>query len=385
MDRFEYSSSSLTPNESYLLRTYNVKLYDGDNKTSYEKGEVILTTLRLLWCLPGDAHYLSLNLKYIVYFEEEKSSSFIFSKSPKLVLYLTEPSADRSTGPASTSAFNFIKLSFRDKLDTEFVSALNQALQQKKWESTPNVPTENRPRPNIKLRTGIVGIERGLEEKHKAASESISVAFQDLNKLMMMAKDMVNLSKSISTKLKEKQGDITDDETIKFKSYLLSLGVEDPVTKDAFTSNIEYFEKLAGEIAQIIEKPLLEVGGIMALPDVYCRVNRARGLELLSPEDFLSGCKVLEKLNLPVILRQFDSGVMVIQSVNHSDDIVVEDTFSLLKNSTFLTAEDLAKMLGISVILAKERLVTTEKFGKACRDESIEGLRFYRNRFLEET
>jgi ESCRT-II complex subunit VPS36 len=54
----------------------------------------------------------------------------------------------------------------------------------------------------MKLRTGIVGIERGIQEKQKATDESISRAFQDLSKLMGMAKDMVNLSKNISQKIR---------------------------------------------------------------------------------------------------------------------------------------------------------------------------------------
>lgn len=47
-----------------------------------------------------------------------------------------------------------------------------------------------------------MGIERGIQEKQKAAEENISVAFQDLSKLMDMAKDMVNLSKNISLKIR---------------------------------------------------------------------------------------------------------------------------------------------------------------------------------------
>jgi ESCRT-II complex subunit VPS36 len=54
-----------------------------------------------------------------------------------------------------------------------------------------------------------------------------------------------------------------------------------------------------------------------------------------------------------------------------------------LEDRGSLTAEELAQALGISVLLAKERLLTTEKHGKACRDESIEGLRFYPNQFLQ--
>jgi ESCRT-II complex subunit VPS36 len=56
--------------------------------------------------------------------------------------------------------------------------------------------------PNVKLRTKIVGIDLGIKKKKKATDESISKAFQDLSKLMDMAKDMVNLSKNISQKIR---------------------------------------------------------------------------------------------------------------------------------------------------------------------------------------
>jgi ESCRT-II complex subunit VPS36 len=69
-----------------------------------------------------------------------------------------------------------------------------------------------------------------------------------------------------------------------------------------------------------------EVGGMMALTDVYCRVNRARGLELLSPEDLIKACRLLEQLNLPIRLRRFDSGVSVLQLQSHSDAYVVKNT-----------------------------------------------------------
>lgn len=64
----------------------------------------------------------------------------------------------------------------------------------------------------------------------------------------------------------------------------------------------------------------------MALTDVYCRVNRARGLELLSPEDLIQACHVLEQLNLPIRLREFDSGVKVLQLQSHNDANVVKNT-----------------------------------------------------------
>lgn len=52
------------------------------------------------------------------------------------------------------------------------------------------------------MRLGIVGIERSIEEHHRATDESISVAFQDLKKLMEKAKEMVSISKTISSKIR---------------------------------------------------------------------------------------------------------------------------------------------------------------------------------------
>ncbi len=53
---------------------------------------------------------------------------------------------------------------------------------------------------------------------------------------------------------------------------------------------------------------------MMTLTDAFCRVNRARGLELLSPEDLLQACKALKEVHLPMQLHTFDSGVTAVQA-----------------------------------------------------------------------
>jgi len=58
---------------------------------------------------------------------------------------------------------------------------------------------------------------------------------------------------------------------------------------------------------------------MMSLADVYCRVNRARGLELLSPEDLLHAC---EQLSGPIRLRSFPSGARVLQLESHDDSLI---------------------------------------------------------------
>ncbi|XP_068907055.1 vacuolar protein-sorting-associated protein 36 isoform X1 [Tenebrio molitor] len=386
MNRWKYASPLLLDNESTLTCEKNVRLYDGDQKTSFEGGELIITTYRILWGRPGAISKgqtcLALNLSLIVYIEEESPSAFSFSRSKKVVLHLSEPHDMGEDGPQHTSIYNFIKLSFREGFSSNVTGILNDCIERKYWETQTQTAPAPKVAPQIKLRTGIVGIERSLQEKQKAADESISVAFQDLSKLMTMAKDMVQLSRTISTKIKEKQGDITEDETVRFKSYLLSLGIDDPVTRNSYKTDNQFYRSLAKQICDILQLHIEEMGGMMALTDVFCRVNRARGLELLSPEDILSACQIMESLNLPLKLFQFSSGVMVLQDATLNDENIAEATAIMLDDKGSLSSEELAQTLGIAFTLAKERLLTAEKYGKSCRDDSVEGLRFYPNKFL---
>jgi hypothetical protein len=51
---------------------------------------------------------------------------------------------------------------------------------------------------------------------------------------------MVKLPKSIAYKTKEMQGDLTEDEAIRFESYLLSMGITNLVTREACGSGTQY-------------------------------------------------------------------------------------------------------------------------------------------------
>ncbi|CAB3359404.1 Hypothetical predicted protein [Cloeon dipterum] len=390
MDRLEYDDPILHPKEDEIAKLRNVKIYDGDAKSAtFENGELIATSHRLVYVQSGSSHGLSLRLHYLVYVEEEKSSGFGFSRSKKLLLHLSEPLPGKPPGPVDRSSCSFIRLSFKDGYDSSFPNNLSAALQKKKWETAPITSTSLPEAPPLvqlpgrQLRAGIVGIERQIQAKHKATDDSISLAFEDLNKLMSMAKDMVLLSKSISDKIKEKQGEISDDETVQFKSYLLSLGIDDPVTRDNSRSESQYHQNLARQISSALQDQIKEIGGMMTLPEAYCRVNRARGLELLSPEDMLKACQIMASLGLPVTLKVFDSGVKVLHLSTHNDQNIIKTTAEAIEESGSYTAEELAQVLGMSVLLAKERLLITEKAGRACRDDSIEGLRFYPNLLLE--
>ncbi|XP_017345162.1 vacuolar protein-sorting-associated protein 36 [Ictalurus punctatus] len=381
MDRFMWTNGLLEMNETLVIHQRGVRLYDGDDKAKLDVGVVLLSTHRLIWrdqknhecciCIP---------LSQIIFFEEQAAG---IGKSAKIVIHLHPAPANREPGPYQNSKFSYIKLSFKEHGQIEFYRRLTEEITQRRWENTP----VSQPITPAGLKTGrtravgIVGIERKLEEKRKETDKNISEAFEDLSKLMEKAKEMVELSRSIANKIKDKQGDITEDETIRFKSYLLSMGIANPVTRETHGSGTHYHMQLAKQLGDILLAPLEERGGMMALTEVYCLVNRARGMELLSPEDMVNACKLFESLKLPLRLRVFDSGVMVVQLQSHSEEEMITSAIDNVSEKGSLTAEEFAKLLGLSVLLAKERLLLAEKMGHLCRDDSVEGLRFYPNLF----
>lgn len=374
MNRFIWSSENLQNGEVVLRQQAGVALYDGERKTPFVGGELVLTSHQVYWTGP-EKQRISLHLSLVVLIEEQSGS---WSKSAKIVAHVSPPSDEKHVGVVQSSPFDYVRFSFRSGGASEFFQEMQAALQRKDWLKMPTVDSRGK-----KIRTGIVGIERQIQAKHDEADKNISAAFEDLSKLMEMAKDMVSLSKSISQKLKEKGSSLTDDETIMFKSHLLSLGISDPVTKSAYGSGATYHRELAKQLAEVLEKPVQDSGGILALTDVYCRINRARGLELLSPEDLLNACKLMETLQLPLKLQVFASGVTVLKLATENDEKTSVETRQMVDEHGSLSAEQLSPLVHIPIILAKERLICTEQKGLLCRDDSVEGLRFYPNLLLE--
>uniref|UniRef100_A0AAY4AB48 Vacuolar protein-sorting-associated protein 36 n=1 Tax=Denticeps clupeoides TaxID=299321 RepID=A0AAY4AB48_9TELE len=360
MDRFVWSNGLLEINETLVIQQRGVRLYDGDDKAKLDVGVVLLSTHRLVWRDQKNHECcISIPLSQIIFFEEQAAG---VGKSAKIVIHLHPAPTNKEPGPYQHSKFSYIKLSFKEHGQIEFYRRLTEEMTQKRWENTPAsqpIPTATASQAGRTRAVGIVGIERKLEEKRKETDKNISEAFEDLNKLMVKAKEMVELSRSIASKIKEKQGDITEDETIRFKSYLLSMGIADPVTRETHGSGTHYHMQLAKQLSDMLQAPL----------------------ELLSPEDLVNACKMFESLKLPLRLRVFDSGVMVVQLQSHSEEEMIVSALDNVSDKGSLTAEEFAKLLGLSVLLSKERLLLAEKMGHLCRDDSVEGLRFYPNLF----
>ncbi|KAJ0740345.1 putative winged helix-like DNA-binding domain superfamily, Snf8/Vps36 family [Helianthus annuus] len=237
---------------------------------------------------------------------------------------------------------------------------------------------------------GLSGILRKEQEMWESTDKSLQDAFQDLNALMNKAKEMVALAEKMRQKLlsgSTSQANAANDEEMgskeEMQDWLLSVGIVSPVTKES--AGALYHQELSRQLADFVKIPLERAGGIMNLIDIYCLFNRARGTELISPDDLLRACSLWEKFNVPVMLKKFESGVMVIQNKSHSDEEVFSRIKSLVQKpdalKTGVSATDAARTLGIAPAMAKEHLLAAESKGFLCRDVSPDGFRFYINIF----
>uniref|UniRef100_A0A8C2XR31 Vacuolar protein-sorting-associated protein 36 n=1 Tax=Cyclopterus lumpus TaxID=8103 RepID=A0A8C2XR31_CYCLU len=352
MDRFSWSNGLLEINETLVIQQRGVRLYDGDDKAKLDVGVALLSTHRLIWRdVKNHECCIAMPLSQILLFEEQAAG---IGKSAKIVIHLQATPANKEPGPYQHSKYSFIKLSFKEHGQIEFYRRLTEEMTRKRWENTPAsqpIPIGTGSQAGRTRAVGIVGIERKIEEKRKETDKNISEAFEDLSKLMVKAKEMVELSRSIANKIKDKQFGL--------RSYLLSMGIADPVTRETHGSGTHYHMQLAKQLDDMLQAPL----------------------ELLSPEDLVNACKMFESLKLPLRLRVFDSGVMVVQLQSHSEEEMIASALDNVSDKGSLTAEEFAKLLGLSVLLSKERLLLAEKMGHLCRDDSVEGLRFYPNLF----
>ncbi|KAJ7259474.1 hypothetical protein O6H91_Y409300 [Diphasiastrum complanatum] len=202
---------------------------------------------------------------------------------------------------------------------------------------------------------------------------------------------MVVLAEKIRSKLLGGSGgqSMVDEEEPgskqEMQDWLLSVGITSPVTKES--AGALYHQQLSRQLADFVKVPLQRSGGMLAMVDAYCLFNRARGTELISPEDLLQACSIWEKLDVPFRMRKFDSGVLVIQSKEDSDGQVFAKLVILIKTPEALkvgiSASDAARAFGMAPALAKEYLLTAENQGLLCRDDGADGLRFFANLFKD--
>lgn len=339
------------------------------------------------------------------------------TESPGPVLHALGPAPPGLENPDS------VKISFRGGGEKIFYERLKGSMTQRKWllQGAPPIPkasragdalinhprgthtdspTGARDRPKI---GGIAGLERHSQAVRKNNELVIGSAFEDLEALMASAKEIVALAETFARQVKGTAS--ASEDALLLADSVSQLGLI--TTKDIVSSSgggggdSLYLSELARTLAEFLTDDrrgvLRRAGGIMSLVDLWAAFNRARGgVELVSPADFEKAARLWEKLGLPVRLRTFKSGVKVVQGRDRTDETTIKALLAWLRDlhefpperevpwdwrmfGRGVTARDVAERFGWSIGVAEEELEMAEERGVLCREEGIEGLKFWEN------
>lgn len=302
-----------------------------------------------------------------------------------------------------------IKLSFRAGGEKVFLERLKGALVQRKWllqsalrrpadfkqAASPRESLERRPSENL---VGIAGLERRGQALRESNQLIIGNAFEDLEALMTSAKEVIALAERFSSQATTGNGGGSEVNAILSQSVsALDLNT----TKDMLGSDSLYISELSRNLAEFLTDDtkgiLRREGGIMSLVDLWQVFNRSRGgVELVSPSEFAKAAEMWDKLRLPVRLRRFKSGLLAVQGRDRTEEKTIASILAWLAElhheppqkevswewrlyGRGVTAQETAQRFGWSVGVASEELEMAEEKGALCREQGLDGLRFWEN------
>ena len=232
---------------------------------------------------------------------------------------------------------------------------------------------------------------RKREKEISATGGMAEAALSDLDGLMKNAREIVSIVEKYSHIMAESQSADGMSETSseigernEMENILLNIGIISPVTK--LSAGRLYHQQLAQQIADMLhgKNTLSRMGGMATITDVYCLYNRARGTELVSPDDFYQAVLLFEKMPfLQLRLREFDSGVRVIAESGLNMQNIFRRIVELARDSPVdgISVSEIAAVFQISILVAKEQVNLAECEGLLVRDDSFSGLQYFENKF----
>lgn len=121
--------------------------------------------------------------------------------------------------------------------------------------------------------------------------------------------------------------------------------------------------------------------------DLYCMYNRARGTDLISPEDLNIACQNIDFGSQQFALKTYKSGVKTMQLRSFNEGAYFHKIADCIrqnaKNGHGLTVSRIAELMQVNVVLMKEHVHTAEERGVLCVDHSYEGTQYFENRFAD--
>lgn len=252
----------------------------------------------------------------------------------------------------------------RTKRRDQCYDQLKTSMQRAQWEiqNKQQVPSTSR------RRVGVDAILTANTRRHQQAAHLTDTAFGgDAEQLLREATELVQvIQKYVSTLDK---GSTEDESNQELVNLMQGMGM-----------TLHRDDQLARQLADFL-RPKFKSKPFITLTDVFCWFNRARGSQLLSPEELLAAVKNMENLQLGIASQTFASGLVVLHEESTSDDALFERFLEQCRTSNYLTAVQLSQDTRVPAVLAMEQLQLAEQKGILVRDETVESIRFYPNHF----
>lgn len=306
----------------------------------------------------------------------------------------------------------------RDQAILEF----QRALDRKRWEVATRLQ-EQAEKESARLgnRVGLDKILTKNKMRHRENAKLAETALSgDSENLLQEAAGLLKVIQKYKALVQKAEGNAEDEEAAtKLKGLMSDMGMTSALSQSkaggatkGFGSVVgsaskdtrlkEYHELTARQVADFLVPRLRKrsqlqtknnqnatasanSGGMMSLTDVYCLFNRARGSNLVSPEDLRAACSLLgTQLKVGVSMRTFPSGIVVLQL----DDLALDSTNYAARRALIdlcaqgRTPLEASHVLNLSPLLAAEQLEEAERLGWLCRDVTLSTTRFYPNKFL---
>eukprot|EP00792_Barthelona_sp_PAP020_P008725 TRINITY_DN3245_c2_g1_i13.p1 TRINITY_DN3245_c2_g1~~TRINITY_DN3245_c2_g1_i13.p1 ORF type:complete len:386 (+),score=87.10 TRINITY_DN3245_c2_g1_i13:28-1158(+) len=293
-----------------------------------------------------------------------------FGLTPSSLKLHVKPLQENEDDDIPTKYFSF---EFSDKA-YDIPSIMSHAFDLKAWKKI-DTKVVTKEMEEAKKMHGIAGIKKKKEAALQYNDDLLGNAFNNLNSLMSSVREVVAMSNRLQKKL------TNDSEKNEFDEMMIDLGISSPVTKSQFKS--DYHTQLAFEFADFLTKLLPQAKGAMTLTDFYCYYNRARGAELISPDDMLCALNILPSTS-QFVVTEFPNGVKLIQENSKSLDNLKNQVINFLEKdvSKGVSVVNIGNHLGIALGVAEMLLYQYEIDGLIVRDDSICGKLYYFNCFV---
>ncbi|KAF8884471.1 hypothetical protein BD779DRAFT_1612113 [Infundibulicybe gibba] len=343
--------------------------------------------------------------------------------------YMKSAPSSRPHSPDSDDDSTYImKISFRKGGDKTFYAALKRALKSKVWENkdqgnsvgvkTDSVTSTTVSREmNTAGRSGITGILRTVESNVQDRQSDMKDSLQDLEALMIKAKDMVRLAADLNERLTASTTSSTTsgpssstttwdstttlnpstepEEATFIRSSLSQLGLQmanTPVTIDMMQDENKWINELALELGRVLQGTNSPTGtggmmkrrGIIAYDEVWGGWNRARGVG--APHSALHipsrGPPHSGTHDPPIRSRTFKSGLMVLHTPRYTHAAFSARLSGFLTMSGPKTTMEVAMEEDITLGLSKEMIEAVEMMACLANNGGMGELRWYANLFI---